>query len=199
MEITSAEFVISNTKIEFLPSAELPEYAFVGRSNVGKSSLINALLNRKNLAKTSRNPGKTKLINHFLINRAWYIVDLPGYGFAKVSKTMRAEFEKMIHRYVNERKNLMNVFVLVDSRHSPQESDLEFMNFLGTREIPFSVTFTKTDKLSKTAWRLNLEAYKQKLLESWEVLPPIFQTSADTKEGLEEILNYIFECNSLWK
>lgn len=199
MEIKSAEFVISNTKIDELPAPKMPEYAFVGRSNVGKSSLINALTNRKKLAKTSGTPGKTQLINHFLVNGAWYLVDLPGYGFAKVSKKDRAKFDKMIHRYVMERKSLMNVFVLVDSKIPPQASDLEFMEFLGVREIPFSIVFTKMDKLNSSAQSKNLRTYEEKLLEVWESLPPMFYTSAADKRGMEDVLDYIEECNGLWK
>lgn len=182
-----------------LPAPDLPEYAFVGRSNVGKSSLINCLCQRKSLAKTSGTPGKTQLINHFLINNSWYLVDLPGYGYAKVSKQKRKGFTSMISNYLCLRQNLMNVFVLVDSRLSPQRIDLEFMHFLGEEGIPFSIVLTKTDKAKKQAFAQNLLALQEALYQYWEELPPIFETSAVKKTGREELLTYIDQANALFK
>ena len=196
MEIQSAEFVISNTEVSKCPSTELPEYAFIGRSNVGKSSLINMLTGNKKLAKTSGKPGKTQLINHFLINDSWYIVDLPGYGFAKTSKMNRFKWTKFIEEYLKNRKNLINTFVLLDCRHEPQRIDLEFMNWLGHNEIPFSMVFTKIDKLSSSALQKNLAHYKKEMLKYWEELPPVFTSSSESKFGRERILNYIDELNS---
>lgn len=196
MEIQSAEFVISNTEVSKCPSTELPEYAFIGRSNVGKSSLINMLTGNKKLAKTSGKPGKTQLINHFLINESWYIVDLPGYGFAKTSKMNRFKWTKFIEEYLKNRKNLINTFVLLDCRHEPQRIDLEFMNWLGHNEIPFSMVFTKIDKLSSSALQKNLAHYKKEMLKYWEELPPVFTSSSESKFGRERILNYIDELNS---
>ncbi len=192
MKITSAEFVISNTEVNKCPEGDTPEFAFIGRSNVGKSSLINMLVNKKGLAMTSSKPGKTLLINHFIINQSWYLVDLPGYGYARASKTQREKLKQIIERYILMRKQLFNLFVLVDSRHEPQQIDLEFMNWLGESGIPFSIVFTKTDK-QKTASKTkdNIERYKKRLYEEWEELPPIFSTSAEKKVGGEEILNYI--------
>lgn len=195
MIIKSAEFIKSSGKWQECPEPTLPEYAFIGRSNVGKSSLINAMMNKKDLAKTSQTPGKTQLINHFLINEDWYLTDLPGYGYAKVSKTQRKDFEKLISNYILNRKNLVNLFILVDSRHTPQKIDLEFMEWCGESGVPFSIIFTKTDKLKPNAILKNVEIYKQKLLESWEELPEIFATSAEKKEGCDEVLSTITQTN----
>jgi len=191
MIISSAEFICSNTKMDKLPEAMFPEFAFIGRSNVGKSSLINMLTNRKALAKTSNTPGKTQTINHFIINNKWYLVDLPGYGFAKVSQTTRAAWEQMISQYLQQRLNLMSVFVLVDIRLAPQKSDLFFINRLGELNIPFSIIFTKSDKIPKTKIKLQVNAYNKTLLESWEELPQQFVTSAENTLGKEELLKYI--------
>ena len=191
MKIKTAEFVISNTDYRICPTPKMPEYAFIGRSNVGKSSLINAMVNIKNLAKTSGKPGKTQLINHFLINKGWYLVDLPGYGFAKISKAKRAEFHDMISEYLLNRINLMCLFVLIDSRHKPQEIDQEFMQWLAEKGIPFVMVFTKSDKLGKTTLSNNIGAYKLEMLKKWEDLPEIFITSAEKRQGLNEISAYI--------
>ncbi|MDD3430904.1 MAG: ribosome biogenesis GTP-binding protein YihA/YsxC [Bacteroidales bacterium] len=191
MEISSASFVISNTSVENCPKADLPEFAFIGRSNVGKSSLINMLMNQKNLAKTSSKPGKTLLINHFLVNNAWYLVDLPGYGYAKVSIKQRDKLHRMISDYVLKRPNLQCLFVLLDARHQPQEIDLEFLEFLGENQVPFALVFTKTDKCKKTELNLNIENYRNRLLESWESLPPLFLSSAEKKQGKTELLDYL--------
>jgi GTP-binding protein len=199
MTIKTAEFVISNTDYKRCPLPQMAEYAFIGRSNVGKSSLINALVNNKNLAKTSARPGKTQLINHFLINKTWYLVDLPGYGFAKISKTKRAEFHDMISEYLLNRTNLMCLFVLIDSRHNPQAIDQEFIQWLAENEIPFVLVFTKTDKLGKTVLFKNIEEYKLELLKQWEELPKIFITSAEKKTGLSEITTYIEQLNPQFK
>jgi len=196
MQIKTAEFVISNTDIKKCPEHNLPEYAFIGRSNVGKSSLINMLTERKALAKISSTPGKTQLINHFLINDAWYLVDLPGYGYAKVSKSERKKFDKFIWDYILKRKQLTNLFILIDSRHEPMKIDLEFIKKVGENEIPLSLVFTKTDKLSSSKLAKNLMAYKKKLLIDWEELPIIFTTSATAKTGKLEILNYIENINN---
>lgn len=193
MEIKTAYFFRSSQYFAQLPPADKPEFAFVGRSNVGKSSLINKLTRQKGLAKTSATPGKTQLINHFIIDNRWYLVDLPGYGFARVSKKARVGFENMIRDYVTRRQSLVTVLVLVDSRHEPQKLDLEFMEYLGISEVPFAIVFTKMDKLGRQKQMQNVEAYKQHLLESWEELPPIFATSAESGEGCEELLNYIAE------
>jgi len=191
MHIHSATFVISNSKRTACPEDGLQEYAFIGRSNVGKSSLINMLTSVKDLAKTSSKPGKTLLINHFLINEAWYIVDLPGYGYAKISKAMRETVHKMITDYVTKREQLACLFVLLDSRHEPQEIDMDFLEFLGESEVPFAVIFTKTDKISQAEVGSNVRKFKEKMLETWEELPPIFQTSAEKMRGKEEVLDYI--------
>lgn len=198
MKIQSAQFVISNTEISKCPAPELPEYAFIGRSNVGKSSLINMLTEEKKLAKTSGKPGKTQLINHFIINEAWYIVDLPGYGYAKTSKMNRYKWTKFIEDYLRNRTNLMNTFVLIDARLEPQKIDLEFMNWLGHNNIPFSMVFTKIDKISSSALQKNLAHYKKEMLKIWEELPPVFTTSSESKFGRERILNYIEEINSFF-
>ena len=195
MVIKTAEFVKSSGKWQDCPEPKIPEYAFIGRSNVGKSSLINAMLNRKDLAKTSQTPGKTQLINHFLINENWYLTDLPGYGFAKVSKSQRKDFEKLITNYILNRKNLVNLFVLVDSRHSAQKIDLEFIEWCGENGIPFSIVFTKADKLKGNAATANVEKYKEELLKTWEDLPETYLTSAEKKEGGDEILQFIQTTN----
>ena len=192
MDIKSAQFVISNTDLEKCPKGSLPEYAFIGRSNVGKSSLINSLCNKKNLAKTSSRPGKTQLINHFLINEKWHLVDLPGYGYARVSKSQKKVFQSFITSYFEKRKQLINAFLLIDIRHEPQPIDLKFMEWLGENQIPFSIVFTKADKLKPKAQDRNIAHYKQEMLASaWEELPPIFVTSSLHRKGGEEILKYI--------
>jgi GTP-binding protein len=195
MKVTEAIFLQSNTDYEKCPKPDKPEYAFIGRSNVGKSSLINALVQKKNLAKTSQTPGKTQLINHFQIDKKWYLVDLPGYGYAKVSKTDREKFEKMIHEYLENRENLMYTFVLVDIRHEPQKLDMEFMNNLGEQGIPFCIVFTKADKLSQTAVNKSLEVYQAQMLETWEEMPQFFVTSSVNGSGREEILAIIESLN----
>ena len=193
MIIKAATFVTSSTKISQCPSPDIPEFAFIGRSNVGKSSLINMLTNQNKLAKTSGTPGKTQTINHFIINSQWYLVDLPGYGYAKVSKKMRSVFEDFIRSYITKRVNLECLFVLVDSRHEPQVIDLEFFRWLGEEGIPFAIVLTKTDKLTQTVLARNIETYKTRLLEEWEELPAIFFSSAVQKNGRDEILAYIDE------
>ena len=195
MIIKSAEFEISNSTVSKCPDSSLPEYAFIGRSNVGKSSLINMLTGRNGLAKTSSTPGKTMLINHFLINGEWYIVDLPGYGYARRGKESRDELRRMIEGYVLGRQQMTNLFILVDSRLEPQKIDLEFMERCGENEVPFSIVFTKMDKLGKVAGGRNVAAYKQRLLETWEELPPIFETSSEDGRGREELLDYIEQIN----
>lgn len=195
MIIKSAEFVISNTDVKKCPASSLPEYAFIGRSNVGKSSLINMLTQRKGLAMTSQQPGKTQLINHFLINNEWHLVDLPGYGFARVGQSNRERLKSIIEDYILEREQLTNLFILLDCRHEPQKIDLEFIEWAGENGVPFALVFTKADKLSKGKLASNIEAYKQTLLESWEELPPIFITSSEAKEGRDELLNYIEDIN----
>jgi ribosome biogenesis GTP-binding protein ysxC len=196
MVIKSAEFVISNSRVEKCPTTGLPEYAFIGRSNVGKSSLINMLTARKGLAMTSQKPGKTQLINHFIINDAWYLVDLPGYGYARLGKDSRDSLRRMIEDYVLERKELVLLFVLLDCRHEPQKIDLEFIQWLGEEGVPFALVFTKADKLSKGRLAANVEAYKAKLHEEWEELPPIFVTSSEERMGRDELLGYIKEINT---
>lgn len=195
MKIKTAEFVISNTNYRICPAPKIPEYAFIGRSNVGKSSLINALVNQKNLAKTSGKPGKTQLINHFIINKEWYLVDLPGFGYAALSKEKRAEFHDMISDYLLNRTNLICLFVLIDCRHKPQKIDQEFMQWLAEKEIPFVMVFTKCDKLGKTTLDKNIQAYKTEMLKEWGELPQIFITSAEKKTGTKEILNFIESLN----
>jgi GTP-binding protein len=189
--IKTIVFLQSEVDWRKTPPPSLPEYAFIGRSNVGKSSLINMLANHKGIAKISSKPGKTQTINHFLVNNAWYLVDLPGYGYAKISKTMRAKWAKMIHDYLVLRENLRLVFVLIDSRLEPQKLDLEFINSLGEKQIPFAIIFTKSDKISATKVSKNVEALKQAMFITWQELPPIFISSAITKKGQTEILNYI--------
>ncbi|CQB85813.1 Probable GTP-binding protein EngB [Chlamydia trachomatis] len=191
MEINKAQFITSSSKLSECPKDGMPEIAFIGRSNVGKSSLINLLTGVKGLAKTSQTPGKTQLINHFLVNDAFYIVDLPGYGYAKVPKTMRSGFKKMIDDYIQRREEMVNLFVLVDIRHKPMKIDLDFINEMGEMGVPFSIVFTKADKLSRSAMMASLMAYKEELLKSWEELPPIFVTSSESGEGREQLLEYI--------
>jgi len=199
MEIKTAEFVMSNSDIEKCPKNLIPEYAFIGRSNVGKSSLINMLTNRKSLAKTSGRPGKTQLINHFLINKNWYLVDLPGYGYARVSKSAKKTFQKFITQYFSLREQLVSAFVLVDIRHKPQPIDLEFMEWLGEHAIPFSIVFTKADKLKPKAIDNHVEDYKKVMLETWEEMPNYFITSSSKEIGKEDILKYIDTLNSNMK
>ncbi len=199
MIIKTAEYVISNSDVRQCPDGNLPEYAFIGRSNVGKSSLINMLTGRKGLAKTSSMPGKTLLINHFLINGSWYIVDLPGYGYAKRGKDMRDKLRRMIEGYVGQREQMTNLFVLIDSRHAPQKIDLEFMQWLGENGVPFSIVFTKMDKIGKVVGMKNVEAYKKILQQSWEELPPVFLTSSEDKRGRDELLDYIGTVNKSLK
>lgn len=199
MEIVSAEFVISNTKVEKCPQDNLPEYAFIGRSNVGKSSLINMLTNRSKLAMTSSTPGKTLLINHFLVNKEWYLVDLPGYGFAQRGKKAVEKIKQIIENYILEREQMTNLFVLVDSRLEPQKIDLEFMEWLGENGIPFSIIFTKTDKLGYAKIKENTTRYLDKLKEQWEELPPYFLSSSEKKTGRQEILDYIDSINKSLK
>ena len=199
MKIKTAEFVISNTDYKMCPAPKMVEYAFIGRSNVGKSSLINALVNQKNLAKISGRPGKTQLINHFIINKEWYLVDLPGFGFAKISKSKRAEFHDMISEYLMNRNNLMCLFVLIDSRLKPQSIDQEFMQWLSEKGIPFVMVFTKIDKLGKIALAKYIGAYKIEMLKSWKELPQIFITSAEKKIGTKEITTFIENLNPQFK
>ena len=195
MIIKDAHFIASNTKFDKLPKDNMPEYAFIGRSNVGKSSLINALVQRKGLAKTSSTPGKTIAINHFMVNNSWYLVDLPGYGYAQRSKKSREEWRVMLANYISRRRNLICTFVLVDSRIEPQNSDIGFMEWLGENQVPFCVVFTKADKLSKAELEKNVESYKARLLEDWEELPMVFVTSSESKLGREEILDFIEDQN----
>jgi len=196
MNIKKAEFIISNTDLGRCPKDGRPEYAFIGRSNVGKSSLINMLTGVKGLALTSSTPGKTRLINHFLINNAWYLVDLPGYGYAQQGKKGREKIREIIDTYLKEREELTCLFVLLDCRHEHQKIDLEFINYLGENGIPFAIIFTKIDKISRSKLEGNVALYKAKLLETWEELPPVFCTSAEHKKGKEEVLNYIEEINN---
>lgn len=195
MEIKEARFVMSNTDVKKCPAPDKPEYAFIGRSNVGKSSLINRLTNKKSLAKISGKPGKTRLINHFLINEEWYLVDLPGYGYAEVPKKERLKWEQFIKRYILQRENLYCLFVLVDSRHEPQKPDIEFMEWLGISEVPFTIIFTKTDKLKPEELKTNLKKYEEKMFETWETMPGYYVSSAETGEGTEEILGFIEHLN----
>ncbi|MBC7390970.1 MAG: YihA family ribosome biogenesis GTP-binding protein [Opitutaceae bacterium] len=191
MIIRAAAFIQSVTDHEKCPPPLKPEFAFVGRSNVGKSSLINYLTGYDKLAKTSGTPGKTQTINHFIINNEWFLVDLPGYGYAKVSQEQRAKWIAMLHNYLDLRKNLINTFILIDSRLEPQKNDIEFINWMGLHNLPFSVVFTKTDKLSTSKIGQNVELFKKELLKFWDELPPIFLTSAEKRTGKEEILEYI--------
>ncbi len=195
MKINTATFVISNTDVSRCPTERVPEYAFIGRSNVGKSSLINMLTNHKKLAKTSGKPGKTQLINHFKINDTWFLVDLPGYGYAQVSKTKRKSFQSFIKDYFLQREQLVCTFVLVDSRHEPQKIDLEFMAFLGENGIPFAIIFTKTDKLASSKLNKNITKYKKDILKTWEVVPTHFITSSETEMGKEDVINFIEQTN----
>ena len=196
MKIKSADFVISNTDIDKCPKERIPEYAFIGRSNVGKSSLINMLTGRKSLAKTSGKPGKTQLINHFKINDKWFLVDLPGYGYAKVSKKNRSIFAKFIYEYLEKRENLICTFVLVDSRHEPQKIDMLFMEWLGQNQIPFVIVFTKMDKLSSSKLNKNITKYKTEMLKTWEDIPQTFRSSAESGLGKAEILKFIEQTNT---
>lgn len=194
--VKSARFVISNTDIKKCPDDGKPEYAFIGRSNVGKSSLINMITGNRKLAMTSATPGKTLLINHFVVNDEWYLVDLPGYGYAKRSKTQNEQLQNIISSYILDREEMTLLFVLVDCRHEPQKIDLEFFQWLGENGVPFSIIFTKADKLTKSALKSNIEAYKLRLLEDWEELPPVFVTSSETSLGREDILQYINDINT---
>ena len=197
MKIKSAEFVMSNSDVTKCPKEKLIEYAFIGRSNVGKSSLINMLMQKKSLAKTSGRPGKTQLINHFLINKNWFLVDLPGYGYARVSKSSKRIFQKFITQYFSKRQQLALAFVLIDCRHKPQKVDLEFMQWMGENQVPFSIIFTKQDKMKPKALIKNIEDYKLKMLESWEEMPNYFITSSSNGTGRDKVLNYMSEINSL--
>lgn len=195
INIQEAEFICSSPEVGKCPPPNMPEYAFIGRSNVGKSSLINMLTNRNGLAKTSASPGKTQLINHFLINKKWYLVDLPGYGYAKISWSSRIRWQQMIRNYMLKRENLMTVFALIDIRHEPQASDLEFIHWMGGNRIPFVIVFTKADKVSKQETIRSVERYKRKLSETWAELPMLVITSADLKQGRDELLSFIEESN----
>jgi GTP-binding protein len=197
MQIISSEFLISNSSVDKCPSNAFYDYAFIGRSNVGKSSLINAICNKKSLAKTSSRPGKTQLINHFLINNSWHLVDLPGYGYARTSKVKKKRFQKFIVDYFNERKQLISAFVLIDIRHDPQPIDLDFMLWLEKKEIPFSIIFTKSDKIKPKKIKIKIEDYLKNLNAQWSFLPSHFVTSASKKIGLNEILIYIDKLNKL--
>ena len=191
MEIKEARFIVSNTDVKKCPLPDKPEYAFIGRSNVGKSSLINRLTNKKTLAKISGKPGKTRLINHYLINEEWYLVDLPGYGYAEVPKKERLKWEQFLKRYILQRENLYCLFVLVDSRHEPQKPDLDFMEWLGISEVPFTIIFTKIDKLKPEELKTNLKKYEEKMFETWETMPGYYISSAETGDGTTEILDFI--------
>lgn len=199
MKIKSSKFIISSVDVKMCPTPTLPEYAFIGRSNVGKSSLINMLTEKKELAHTSSKPGKTQLINHFLINDEWYLVDLPGYGYATIAKTKKAEFDVFVKQYILQRTSLLCVFVLIDSRLAIQARDKKFMEWLAEKEVPFTMVFTKTDKLGKTQLDKNLEAYKTEMLKSWEELPTYFVTSSHKATGNKEILGLIADTNKLFK
>lgn len=195
MQIKTANYVISSPTFDKCPKPDKPEYAFIGRSNVGKSSLINMLVNQKNLAKTSSTPGKTQLINHFVVNDSWFLVDLPGYGYAKRSQKDRNRWEQMIEHYLKKRENLINVFVLIDARHTPQKNDLEFIHKLGNWEVPFAIVFTKADKEKPAVVARNEKAFLDKMRETWQFLPPSFMTSAEKKTGRDELLAFIQQCN----
>ncbi|MGB0304383.1 MAG: ribosome biogenesis GTP-binding protein YihA/YsxC [Flavobacteriaceae bacterium] len=199
MKVKSAEFVMSNSAVDKCPNQPLPEYAFIGRSNVGKSSLINMLVQRKSLAKTSGRPGKTQLINHFVINKNWYLVDLPGYGYARVSKKSKKTFQKFITQYFEQRRQLVLAFVLVDIRHEPQPIDVEFMAYLGHQQIPFHIIFTKADKLKPMAQTEAVKKYEQELLNHWEEMPQYFISSSSNGQGREELLQYIDQLNQSLK
>lgn len=196
MKIKSAEYVISSARVDQCPTGATPEYAFIGRSNVGKSSLINMLTDNAKLAKVSATPGKTILINHFIINKEWFLVDLPGYGFAKRSKKDTEKFEHMITTYILDREQMLNLFLLIDIRHDPQQIDLEFMEWLGENGVPFSIVFTKADKLPKSKVMGQVQHYTTLLLKQWEELPPYFITSAQTRMGRDEVLDYIEQINA---
>lgn len=196
MKIKTATFVVSNSDVSKCPKDRLPEYAFIGRSNVGKSSLINMLTNQKHLAKTSGRPGKTQLINHFIINKSWYLVDLPGYGYARVSKTEKKKFQTFITKYFEKRAQLVSAFILVDIRHEPQKIDLDFMNWLGKKGLPFSIIFTKADKLKPNPITQNIKLYQSKMLEYWEEMPQYFITSSSKSIGKEELLSFIEQTNT---
>lgn len=198
MNISKADFLCSNSDYRKCPAPDKPEFAFIGRSNVGKSSLLNMLTNRKGLAKTSSTPGKTQLINHFLINDSWYLVDLPGYGFAKITRTTREKWQQMIRDYLLKRENLLVTMVLIDARLTPQEIDLDFLKWLGEKEIPFCIIFTKADKLTRNELASNLNKYRKKLLDYWEELPTHFITSAEKGDGRDEILDYMEETAPLF-
>lgn len=191
MQIKSAQYLMSNDDFRKCPKPDMPEFAFIGRSNVGKSSLINMLTSNSKLAKTSASPGKTQKINHFVINNSWYLVDLPGYGYAKVSKSQREVFRKMIEGYILNRQNLVNLFVLVDCRIEPQQIDVEFINWLGANRVPFTIIFTKSDKIGTNVLASKIDAYREHLLQTWETLPDILVSSAVSKMGQDEILDYI--------
>ena len=195
MEIKNSQFVISAPTVEKCPKDNKPEYAFIGRSNVGKSSLINMLCNHKGLAKTSATPGKTLLINLFLVNREWYLVDLPGYGYAKRSKSVQDQLQRMISSYILQRQQLVNVFVLIDIRHDPQKIDREFIDWLGVSSVPFSIVFTKADKVGPVKARQNAERWMESLRDTWETLPPYFITSSENKTGRQEVIDYIGQIN----
>ena len=199
MQIKENRFLISSPNFKKCPAPDKPEYAFIGRSNVGKSSLINMIVGKKKLAKISSTPGKTQLINHFIINESWYLVDLPGYGYAKIAKTKRQKWKKLINDYILNRENLMCLFLLVDSRLPPQKNDLSFIDFLGLNSIPFLILFTKTDKIKPKQIELNLNAYKEELKKTWETIPEFILSSTINKKGRDEILNFIGETNNLWK
>lgn len=196
MKIKSAEFVISNSEVSKCPDSKLPEYAFIGRSNVGKSSLINMLTERKSLAKISGRPGKTQLINHFLINGSWHLVDLPGYGYAQVSRSVKKTFQKFITAYFEQRQQMICAFVLIDSRHKPQPVDMEFMQWLGEHQVPFCIIFTKADKLKPGALKRNIETYRKEMLQNWEEMPQYFITSSSKATGREEVLEFIEQVNN---
>ena len=199
MQIKENRFLTSSPNFKKCPAPDKPEYAFIGRSNVGKSSLINMIVGKKKLAKISSTPGKTQLINHFIINESWYLVDLPGYGYAKIAKTKRQEWKKLINDYILNRENLMCLFLLIDSRLPPQKNDLSFIDFLGSNSIPFLILFTKTDKIKPKQIELNLDAYKEELKKTWETVPEFVLSSTINKNGRVEILNFIGETNNLWK
>ena len=192
--ITRAEYIIGNTDWKKCPKPDKPEFAFIGRSNVGKSSLVNALTQNKKLAKISSTPGKTRIINHFLINKSWYLVDLPGYGYAKVSKTSRQVWAEQSTAYLLHRENLMNTFILIDSRLTPQKIDLEFINWCGEKNLAIALIFTKSDKCKRNELKENINAFQNKVLENWEALPPIFITSSIKKTGIDELVKYIESC-----
>lgn len=193
MNIKTAEFVISSSRVDKCPAGKLPEFGFIGRSNVGKSSLINAIVNRKNLSKISSTPGKTRLINHFIVNDEWFLVDLPGYGYARVSKEQQKTFGPLITKYISQRETLVCMFLLIDSRHKPLKSDLDFIQWLGSHQVPFNIVLTKSDKISSSVLESNIAALRRELLKTWEVLPSIIVSSSKTGKGIPEILKFIAE------